>query len=366
MKIIQLIFNLTSGGAEKFTVDLSNELSRNNEVFLCVIEDDKNPVTSFFKEKLSGDVNYINLGCKNGINLKMCFIIFDLIKRIDPDVIHAHLNTKLYLYLPAIFYSKRIRFIHTLHSLAHKTVGFKWQKPINRLFYSKGLIAAVAISDECKASYVDFYKNRNVALIKNGVSIPKKSINFENVKAELNSFRVNDTDKIFVHIASFSEAKNQKLLINVFNMLIKRGLGVVLVIIGKNFDSDKGKELQKTSNQGIYFLGTKLNIADYLLNSDVFVLSSLWEGLPISLLEAISCGVIPVSTPAGGIPDVITNQSFGYISADFTLEGLYDAAIKCLDNMDHFSRENLKDYFEKNYSIGNCAEHYESIYSVNN
>lgn len=363
MKILQLTFSLTSGGAEKFTVDLANEIAKTDEVFFYVILSEKYKEHSFFKTKIKKNINYINLECTKGLNFKTFFSIFKIINKVKPDVIHFHLNTILYLYLPAIFFKNKIKFIHTLHSLTPKTIGFKWQRSINKFFYKRDLIKAVTISQENKFSFKEFYGHKKVTLIENGVANSNKTDKFENVKEELNKLKKNRSDRIFIHIGGYIEAKNQELLIKVFNRLIEEDQGVILIVIGKYFDSEGAKQLKNISNPGIFYLGTRKNISDYLLNSDVFVLSSLWEGLPISLLEAISCGVIPVSTPAGGIPDVIINEMIGYLSKDFTEQGLYDATIKCLNNIVQFDRDKLKNYFNSNFSIERCAFEYKNIYN---
>lgn len=362
MKILQLIFNLASAGAQKFTIDLSNQLAETNEVYLCVIQTDRDKELAFFKDQLNQNVNYINLDCAKGFNYKMFFTIFKVLKRVEPNVVHAHLNTKIYLFIPSLFYKNRIKFIHTIHNLAHKDVGFFWQKRINKFFYKKNIINAVAISEECKSSFLELYKNPNVSLVENGVTTPSKTNKFFSVQKEINSMKNIPSDKVFIHVARFSEQKNQKLLVNVFNRIIKENHGIILVVIGNGFDTKEAKQLMEISNPGINYLGKRNNIQDYLLNSDSFILSSLWEGLPISLLEAMSCGVIPVCTPAGGIPDVIKDETIGYISKDFTEQALYEAVIRCLDNMETFDRFFLKEYFEKNYSINKCADKYENIY----
>ena len=127
MKIFQFIFALGSGGAEKFTVDLSNELSKSNEVYVCVIiKEDKE--SSLYKDQLSDRLHYINLGCSKGVNFKTFISIFKILNKIKPDVVHAHLNTKLYLYLPSLIFKDRIKFVHTIHNLADKDCGYQWQK----------------------------------------------------------------------------------------------------------------------------------------------------------------------------------------------------------------------------------------------
>lgn len=362
MRILQFIFDLSSGGAEKFTVDLTNQLAKENEVFLCVImKEDKK--LSFFKNQLLGKVNYVNLNCSKGINFKTFITIFKLLNQIKPDVVHAHLNVILYLYLPALIFKNRIKFIHTLHNLAPKTIGFKWQKSVNKGFYKRGFINAVAISRICKNSFINFYGHQKVTLVENGVTNPIITNETYEVKRKINTLKNKQSDKVFIHVARFSEQKNQQLLINVFNKVIEKKFGVILIIIGHGFDNEYAKSLKEISKEGIYYLGTVTNISDYLLNSHAFVLSSLWEGLPISLLEAISCGIIPVCTPAGGIPDVIKDETIGYISKDYTEKGLNDAIIKCLENMENFDRSNLKRYFNEYFSIEKCSKKYAKIYS---
>lgn len=361
MKILQFIFNLSTGGAEKFTVDLSNQLSLSNDVYLCVIQNEDNQL-NFFKEQINQNVKYINLNCAKGINFKTFFTIFKLCKTIKPDVIHSHLNTILYLYLPALLFKDKIIFVHTLHSVAHKIASFKWQKNINSFFYKKNLIKPVVISKENKSSFIEFYHYNNVAIIENGVADPIKTKKFNYVKEELKELKFKYSDKIFIHIGRFSKPKNQMLLIKVFNKLIEDDQNVILIIIGDYFDSEGAKKLREISNKRIYYLGIRVNISDYLLNSDIFVLSSLWEGLPISLLEALSCGTIPVCTPAGGIPDVIKDESIGYISKDFSEKELYYTVQKCIKNYDNFEKREIIDYFNTSFSMNKCAKKYLDFY----
>lgn len=362
MKILQLTFSLTSGGGEKLAVDLANKLSEDHEVFFCVILSEKYKIHSFFKSQLSPKINYINLDSLKGINIKLFISIYKLIIKIKPDVVHFHLNTILYLYIPAFFFRSKINFIHTLHSVTSKTIGFKWQKSINKYFYQNNLIKPVVISKNNLDTYIEFYNNNNVTLIENGVAKPTKSKEFNKVQKEISKLKEKESEKILIHIGGYLEAKNQRMLVKVLNRLINENRKVILIVIGKYFDSEEAKELIKNSNKRIFYLGTKSNVSDYLLNSDVFVLSSLWEGLPISLLEALSCGVVPVCTPAGGIPEVIKNKTIGFVSHDFSEEEYYKSLIKCLDNIDSFEKTTLINYFIGNFSIDTCANKYMKLY----
>ena len=153
------------------------------------------------------------------------------------------------------------------------------------------------------------------------------------------------------------------MLINVFNKLLNEDKHLILLICGGGFDTELGKEIKRITSKGIYFLGAKQNIADYLSTSDCFILSSKWEGLPISLLEAMSYGVIPILTPVGGIPSVIKNGENGILSNEVNEESLYDAIISFLDKTITINKKKVIDTFEQKFSMKLCAQRYLEVYN---
>lgn len=170
--------------------------------------------------------------------------------------------------------------------------------------------------------------------------------------------KIHPDDKVFVHIARCEEAKNQELLVNAFSRILQDNIHAILLMIGANYDAPHNQHLFTHMPKGMYCLGLKNNIGDYLLNANFFILSSKWEGLPISLLEALSCGVIPICTPAGGIPDVIIDEQKGFLSPDFTEDNFYKAIKKAIQKESSFERKNLITYFQENYSMQHCANLY--------
>lgn len=360
MRIFQLVYSLGSGGAERLLVDLCNELSKENEVYLCTVLSEDIPENIFYKPELFPQVKQINLGCRKGLNLKTFFTIIKLIGRIKPDIIHGHLNVLIYMYLPSLIFRKK-KFIHTIHSLSEKYVLFKFHKNINRFFY-KRFILPVTISYECLKSYEKLYNLTNSVMIKNGRTLPTKSAEFEKVKKEISRLKIHKDDSVFIHVARFAEAKNQELLINSFNTLLASGKHLVLLIIGHGFEEDGGLELKNKSDKGIYYLGKRQNVADYLFNSDFFCLTSQWEGLPISLLEALACGIMPVCTPVGGIPGVIKDNEFGILSTNLTVESYSIAIEYAMALKESYDKQKLEKYFESNFSMKSCSRSYMNIY----
>jgi glycosyltransferase involved in cell wall biosynthesis len=363
MKILQVIPSLASGGAERFVVDLCNELDRKgNEVHLCVFYDPGTGDNGFYLKELKDTVHFISLDELPGFRLKKVRRLNSVIKKIDPDVIHLHLGALFYLYFNAIF-NRKHEYVYTIHNLPEEVFKFKFVYPLNQYIFRKDYIHPVVISGECETSFFRFYKNKNETLIYNGRSKVEKTPAFETVRHEIEKFRPSGKEQVFIHVARFHEQKNQALLIHVFNRLFSEGVPFVLLILGNWSDDEQAEELQQQACGQIHFLGTRSNIGDYLHLSDAFCLTSIYEGLPISLLEAFCCGCVPICTPVGGMIDVILDGKTGYLSSGITEESYYQAVKRFIDRKDLIQRSSLMEYFEQNYSIEKCADSYLSLFN---
>jgi glycosyltransferase involved in cell wall biosynthesis len=117
------------------------------------------------------------------------------------------------------------------------------------------------------------------------------------------------------------------------------------------------------SSDDVYFIGTVDNVVDYLLCSDIFCLSSKFEGLPISLLEAMSVGLISSCTPAGGITSVLNNK-YGYVSDNFSTDSYVKSLENSILNIKHISSQKLVDLFNNHYDMQICASNYLKEYKA--
>lgn len=358
MKIIQLLYSLSSGGAERFVVDLSNQLAAwGEDVVICMLRPEQG--MSFGRRFVSPLVRVESLGLQPGFSLDKIRSVERFLARERPDVVHCHLNVVPYVYRWSLWYRHKMKFFHTLHNVAEKTVGGRLQYRINRYFYFHRLIVPVCISSLCKQSYLDYYKAEDVTYIDNGREPVSPTSAIDAVKAEVLQYKQREDSLVFVHVARYNPQKNQEMLIEAFNLLNERGRDFVLLVIGNGFDCEGGRKLMDKACEKIHFLGEKHNVGDYLLCSDAFCLTSHFEGLPISLLEALSCGVTPICTSVGGIPDVIEDGKTGYLTS--VDRDAYLAAVE------HFMRKpidsaRLKALFERRFSMAECARKYLDLY----
>ena len=357
MKILQLTYSLSSGGGERFVVDLSNELSKNNEVILVQILSNNNKLNAHYLPDVSKRIKYVNLESSKGLSLEVLWKVYRTIVKYKPDVVHAHCSL-LALALAAIIYPKA-KYFHTLHSLAHRCLDKKWLKPVYEFLY-KYRVLPVTISKTCLESYKEFYHLGNGALITNGRSPVYTTSDENSVKTEIGKFKLHPDDKVFLHVARVHPVKNQQLLFDTFDRLIYEGEHVLLVVIGKGYD--KEPFVKYNAHPGIHLLGEKRNVGDYLASSDYFIMSSKMEGLPISLLEAMSMGVIPVSTPAGGVCDVIRNGENGYLSVSHTANDYYHTVKDAIANSKKVSSIAIKQEYQEHYSMVACAKKYFQLF----
>ena len=115
--------------------------------------------------------------------------------------------------------------------------------------------------------------------------------------------------------------------------------------------------------KNIHFIGELHDIQDYLLNSDGFCLSSKFEGMPITLIEAFACGCIPISTPVSGAIDLIKNEDNGYLSKDYTKEEYLKALENFAQHHQQIDKNDLKESFHDYFSIKSCAHQYYTLYT---
>lgn len=360
MKIIQLTYNIGAGGAEKFVVNLSNELAElGHDVEVCMMRPAYTEDSVFNKQFLSDKVKFTSFGIECGFSLAKVYKVSKYIKAQKPDVVHCHLNVIPYIF-PLALMCRGIRFVHTLHSIASKACGGKRQVGINKFFYKNNLIQPVTISKLCQDSYVDLYHLNNAPYIDNGTVPTSRTVQFESVKSEVEAMKQASNTRVFIHVARFNEAKNQHLLIDAFNEMNRRGLDFILLVLGELFDTPTAQPLVAKACDRIKFLGVKHNVADYLYCAEAFCLSSNFEGLPISLLEALSAGLIPICTPVGGILDVIEDGVIGYLSKDVSVESYVEAIERYLQ--DGLSLQRNIDYFNANFTILECVKKYLDVY----
>lgn len=361
MKIVEVITFLAGGGAERFVVDLSNELGKNNEVtILTLLDDTKDPeVRNFYRSEITENINYQNVGIPNGLSLSSQYKVLKALKDLNADIIHFHMIPTLKysaLAMAALAWSNKFYF--SVHNDLHNGYDNGILKFICKTLGRIGKFNMSCLSEKNYQDFSAFYPKMQIRCIENGRADIIPTSQYENVKKELNGYRSSEDTRLYIHIARHHPVKNQKLLISAFDMLIRNGFDATLVIVGAGFDLIEADPLKKMACDRIHFVGLKKNVSDYILNADIFCLSSDYEGMPITLLEASLSGVPAVSTPVCGAVDIIRNGVNGYLSSDHSVKEYYQALEKSFNNYYTIRAQAEAMKYESPFTIEKCAKKY--------
>lgn len=360
MKILEITPNLHCGGAEKLVVDLTNELSaRGNECTIVTLFD--LDTLDIFKSLINDGIKFHSLGKRLGFDLKCLYHLYKFINEEKPDIVHAHTGGITYLIL-AVLLHRNAKYFATIHSDAKAEAGRGLHKIIRKFLFKLKIVTPITISEDSELSFKKYY-GRAGHLITNGCSKYSKA---EIIDQEKNR---KDVDFLFVHVGSIQPVKNQLTLVKVFRRLLEEGKRVRLLFMGRIADQNIYNSLEPYFSENIVYIGEQQNPRDYMNICDAYCMTSLWEGMPISIIEAFSVGCIPITTPVGGCINMINNGNNGILAKDTSEEAVYQA-IKQYINLDKSTRiamsKNALRSYQELYSIEKTALEYLRLFEQKN
>ncbi len=296
MKIIEVMPEFGLAGAETMCENLTRELtSLGHEVIAVSLFDYHSPIT----ERLERDgirVEYLNK--KPGLDLSMIPKLISLFRREKPDVVHTHRYVMQYV-IPAAHLAGVPGRFHTVHNIAQKETTPKAQK-LNRLFYRFCHVTPVALSSEVQETIQQVYgiQKNSIPVVYNGIPldlcIPKTDYTAGN------TFQ-------YLHIGRFSPQKNHLVFLKSFRTLLDQGVKAHLTLVGTGeLESEiRNCAAELHLEKDVTFFGTTGNVYPLLHDCDAFILPSSYEGMPMTLIEAMGTALPVLASRVGGVPSML-------------------------------------------------------------
>lgn len=305
MKILLVITGLTMGGAEYVVVNLADVLvARGHEVKIAhlmgkaaILPD--NP-----------DIEVVPLGVKSSKDIFKAYIkLRALVKRMKPDIIHSHLyhaNLLTRLLRLTIGAPKII-------SSSHNTIeGGRFRMLTYRLT-DKLVNISTNVSQEAVDALVEkgAVKPGRVVSVVNGIDINRFYFN-ETTRQEKRDELNIVNKKVIVAAGRLVEQKDYPNLLNAVSLLKKQRQDFKVLIAGEGPLKQELISLAKKLEviEFIEFLGLQSDVPALMSASDIFVLSSAWEGFGLVVAEAMACERIVVATDCGGVGEVVGSEGF--------------------------------------------------------
>ena len=238
---------------------------------------------------------------------------------------------------------------------------------ISRWFYAKAEVI-IALT---QAMSIDLKRNfnvpdKNIRVIPNPIDLRQiQELYSEPVDHPWFNDEIRKKFPIIIAVGGLVKAKGFPHLLKAFAK-VRETLRARLVILGKGEKLQELKYLSEDLNiaQDTAFLGFANNPYKYMAKSDLFVLSSLWEGFPNVLVEAMACGTPVISTNCPSGPDeIITHGANGLLVPPADHEALAESILKLLN--DERMRHSLSDAARKkvvDYDVTNIIREYEELF----
>ena len=322
MKIMQIIPSFAFGGAEVMCENLVYSLIElGNTVEVVSLFSSHTPISERMEER---GVNIVYLDKKPGFDFSVISKLKKEIKKFAPDAVHVHLNAIKYAGF-AVKKTKVKKCVYTVHNIAEKDAsGFS--RKLNAIFFKKKWVQPVALSETVKESISRLYgiELESIPSVYNGIDLEK-------CRAKEN-YKLGDPIKL-IHIGRFFEQKNHKGMLEIFAKLKQSYPNICLQLVG---DGELKSEMEAYAEElgikdSVEFMGAKANVHEFLSEADIFILPSIYEGMPITLIEAMGSGMPIVATAVGGVPDMLShNESAMLVKCD--TDSIYDACVELLES----------------------------------
>jgi glycosyltransferase involved in cell wall biosynthesis len=352
MKVLQVINGLNIGGAEVLLTNylLSTKNSEDIQNDLCILYDSK---TFLYKKLEENNIKIYNLKSKNKYDIRIVFKLIKLIKQNKYDIVHVHLFPAQYFCSLASLFTKDTKFIFTEHNSFNRRRNYA----IFRIFdyfsylpYTK----IVCVSNMAKNDLINWIPSlsNKVLTIYNGIPLEDKKE--DNIKYDLilvGSMRSNvkGIDILLKSIKSIEGHINK------------------VAIVGDGILKDELINLR--NNLGLEdkvdFLGNRNDINNLLEQSKIFILPSRWEGLPVSILEAMSKAKPIIATKVGGIPEILEDGKTGLLVEPENEIDLAKAIKELLNNYDYAKKLGETGYnvVKNKFSIEKYSDNLYKLYN---
>lgn len=384
-KILYAITQAEWGGAQRYLYDLiTSSEAKNWDISVAVGQSGNTDLIKKLEQKniKIHQLKHLVRPISPFHDLLAILELKKLYKQLRPDIIHLNSTKAGILGSLAGGYklkAKSYKLIYTVH-------GWVFNEPLNpiknKLYYwlekftarFKDKIICVSEYDRQMALNKKITAKNKLITINNGIEVD--SIKFlskeEARKKLLNSPQDSPEMTIVGTVANFYATKGLKYLIESFNLLVNNyklpAISYKLIIIG---DGDRRSELENlianyNLKNHILLVGKKENAVQYLKAYDIYVCSSVKEGFPYSILEAMIAELPIISTGVGGIPEIIKHEKNGLLIKPKNHGELAGQIKHLMDNpelakqLGRQAKSDVSEKFSQQDTFQKTFHHYES------
>lgn len=313
MKILHIINNLNTGGAEKLLLDILPLFKNYNiDADLLILNPQSTPFLEILKQCFTGHIYQSPI---TNLYSPLQLIYIRKILKQHYDIIHVHLFPSLYwAALAMIGHRQNTSLIFTEHSTYNRRLNNIFWRWIDRLIYRQ-YDAIIAITPQVKQALIHKLSipSTKINVIWNGIHLEQfsfpESLNFSVLPP------LSKKNTVLIQISRFRPEKDQDTLIRALAVLPKHYL---LLLVGEGPRLPLCQELAHSLGltDRVHFLGTRMDIPALLHNADIVIQSSHWEGFGLSAVEGMAAGKPVIASDVAGLRDIVAGAGLLFPKGD--------------------------------------------------
>ena len=378
IKVAHIIARMITGGADENTLFTMEGLDKNKyEVDLIMGEEFDE---SIFNRVKNNNFNIIQI---KGLKWKLNFLydpivlikLIKLMRKNRYDIIHTHTTKAGILGRIAAYISGVPVIVHGLHGSTFQAFNsglFNWLLFLFERLTGRFTDAYISVSKILSENYIKkgIGKKENYYTVYSGMELGKfyharEKIDYEEKREELGIKR---KDFLIGNVARLEARKGHQLLIDAFRNVVEKQKdgGVKLLIIG---EGNKRKYLENyvrklNLRNKVIFTGYREDVEELMAIMDIFVLTSLREGLPRVLVQAAAVGMPSIVFNVDGVPEIIKDNYNGFLVKVKNVEQLENRIVKYMNNKELVSLHgrNGREFIEDKWSIKGMVDRIDKIY----
>lgn len=312
-RILQLLHSLTTGGAEVLADRFGRRFAETYDVqFACLDE-----IGEIGRNLQSDGFQVHQLHRGQGLDLACVRRLSRLIRKESIDLIHAHQYTPF-------FYALASRGLGTSRPIAFTEHGRflpDYPRP-KRMLFNRIMVRKrdrlIAVGKDVRRALIENegLSSARVEVVYNGIALDRfDSSKYPNARQHLLSqLNLSDDTMLAVQVARLDYLKDHRTAVRAIAEASDAS-HLHLVIVG---EGPERSAIEQEINQcrvkdRVHLLGLRQDVPDLLAAADILLLSSISEGIPLTLIEGMAAELPIVSTDVGGIPEIVTDQVHGLL-----------------------------------------------------
>ena len=335
MKILHISRTMGQGGAEKIVY----QLCKSNEIDKVIAS-----TGGYYADLLEseGINHYIipDIDKKNPfLIIKTLMILLKIVKKEDINIIHSHHRMAAFYARILSFFYRKLKLIYTAHNVFYNKRGL--------MRFSLKNTTIVAVGKGVYNNLINYYclDKKNIKIIYNSIE--------PNITGKGNQILNELKGKILIgNIGRLSEQKGIDIFLKAMKTIISNNKKVCAIIIGDGENREKYEKLAKDLEieKNTYFLGFQNNVFDIIKQLDFVVLSSRWEGFPLTPIETFSMKKTIVASNIDGNNEIVKNNYNGLLFKKESINDLVNKILFLLKNekqKKEYEKNGYKDFVEK-------------------